>query len=158
MNRSDFLRSLGLGASGLVLPTNKLLQTKAVKICDNYVRGLNHYSFAAIKHQLKEGDELQLLREPDNPYDSFAIQVNFSTARLGYLAAFENIVLANMLDTGVQLRGFISKYDTKRQLTECLAIEVFAELVIPSPQLVAVLQAEHRADDAMDLYRKTIIE
>ncbi len=37
MQRSDFIKTLGLGASGLLLPKN-LLTRSDVKIYDNYVR------------------------------------------------------------------------------------------------------------------------
>lgn len=153
MNRTDFLKSLGLGASGLILPLNPLISTQAVKIYDNYIRGLTHYDFRKISKEIKEGDEVQLLREADNMYDSFAIQVNLAEQRLGYLAAYENIVLANMIDAGVGLRAFISHKDLKRDAQEWLAVEVFAELVIPSLKLQESLIAASRADNAPDLYR-----
>ncbi|MEX0813368.1 MAG: hypothetical protein WD048_14205 [Chitinophagales bacterium] len=36
MNRSEFLKSIGLGASGLILPKNLDLPFKLVKIYENY--------------------------------------------------------------------------------------------------------------------------
>jgi len=153
MNRTDFLISLGLGTSGLILPTNSLISTQSVKIYDNYIRGLMHYDFKKISDNIKEGDKVQLMREPGNMYDSFAVQVNMAEQRLGYLAAYENIVLANMMDTGVGLRSYISQKDLKRHAQEWLAIEIFAELIIPSQRLVDSLLANNRSDDAPDLYR-----
>jgi len=153
MNRTDFLKSLGLGAGGLILPTNGLISMKFVKIYDNYIRGLMHYDFNEIKDSIQEGDELQLMCESTNVYDSFAIQVNRGDKRLGYIAAYENIVLANMMDAGVDLSAYVSHKDLKRPAQEWLAIEVFAELVIPSQQLVDSVLAQHRADDAPDVYR-----
>lgn len=154
MNRTDFLKSLGLGAGGLILPSNSFLQTKPVKIYDNYVRGLMHYDFREVDDAIKEGDEVQLLREPTNPYDSFAIQVNIGECRLGYISAYENIVIANMLDAGVSLTAKVSNKDLKRSLTECLAVAVFAELLIPTQKLIDSMLAENRADDAIDVYRQ----
>lgn len=154
MNRSDFLKSLGLGAGGLILPANSFVSTKSIKIYDNYVRGLNHYHFHKIRDGIKEGDEVQLLRETTNNYDSFAIQVNKDEFRLGYLAAFENIVMANMLDSDVKLTAFVSQKDLKRSVQEWLAVEVFVELVIPSQKLIESMLAENRADDAVDIYRQ----
>lgn len=153
MNRTAFLKSLGLGASGLILPSNGLINTESVKIYDNYIRGLMHYDFKKVKDDIKEGDEVQLIREPTNMYDSFAVQVNSGKKRLGYLAAYENIVLANMLDAGVGLRTYISQKDLKRSAQEWLAIEVFAELVLPTQKLVDSALAANRADDVPDIYR-----
>lgn len=153
MNRIDFLKSLGLGAGGLILPANGLISTKSVKIYDNYIRGLMHYDFNEIEDNIQAGDEVHLVRESTNIYDSFAIQVNRGDKRLGYIAAYENIVLANMMDAGVDLSAYISQKDLKRPAQEWLAIEVFAELVIPTQQLVDSVLAQHRADDAPDVYR-----
>lgn len=153
MKRTDFLKSLGLGAGGLILPSNSFLQTKPVKIYDNYVRGLMHYDFRQVQDTVKEGDGVQLFREPTNPYDSFAIQVNIDECRLGYISAYENIVIANMLDAGVYLTAKVSQKDLKRSFTECLAIEIFAKLVIPNPKFIDSMLANNRADDAPDIYR-----
>ena len=42
MNRIDFIKSLGLASTGLILPTN-LLGKSLVKIYDNYIRGVQFY-------------------------------------------------------------------------------------------------------------------
>lgn len=153
MDRPSFIKSLGLGTAGLILPSNAFINTRPVKIYDNYVRGLMHYSFSKVKGSIKEGDEIQLIRESDNPYDSFAVQVKYGEHRLGYLAAYENIVLANMLDSGVNLRGFVSQINLKRLPEEWFAVEVFTDLCIPSQKLIDNILSSHRADDAPDLYR-----
>lgn len=153
MNWSHFLKSLGVSAGGLILPASGLISMKLVKIYDNYIRGLMHYDVNEIKDSIEEIDEVQLIRESINVYDSFAIQVNKGDKRLGYIAAYENIVLANMMDSGVSLSAYISHKDLKRPAQEWLALEVFAKLVIPSEQLVDTVLTLHRSDDAPDMYR-----
>lgn len=153
MNRTTFLKSLGLGATGIMLPVNGLIYTQSVKIYDNYIRGLLHYDFKQIKDSIQEGDEVKLVREPTNMYDCFAIQVNRGENRLGYLAAYENIVMANMLDSGVGLRAYISQKDLQRHAQEWLAIEVFTDLVVPTQKLIDSVLADNRSDDAADIYR-----
>jgi hypothetical protein len=154
MKRSDFLKTLGLSAGGLMLPNNSLIQTRSVKIYDNYVRGLTHYNFKQIRKHIKEGDAVKLNREAENQYDSFAIEVLYNELKLGYIAAYENIVLANMIDVGVKLSAFVSRIDLKRNIMVALAVEVHAELIIPTPKLIESILAENRADDAIDIYRK----
>lgn len=97
MNRLDFFRTLGLGTTGLIIP-NTTWSQKPVKIYDNYVKGLTHYGFEKIREQMTVGTELTLKRELTNDYDSFAVGVYFNTFKLGYLAAYENIAIANMLE------------------------------------------------------------
>ncbi|HPN19862.1 MAG TPA: HIRAN domain-containing protein [Chitinophagales bacterium] len=157
MERSDFLKTLGLGIGGLIMPSNSFINVQSIKIYDNYVKGMKHYNFNEISHQIKEGDELQLLRAPENTYDSFAIRVLYKEQKLGYIAAFENVVLANMMDKGVKLNAFVSQIDLTRNIYEALAVEIHAELVIPTQKLIDSLLAENRADDANDIYRNKLL-
>lgn len=152
MNRSDFIKSLGLASGGLILP-GKLLSSKSIKIYDNYVRGMQHYAYFKIKKELKIGDIITLRRDAENIYDSFAIEVLYENHKLGYIAAYENIVLANMMDSGVELKSLISQINPKRSILEALAIEVYAEIIIPTQHVIDKFDQQNRADDAKDLYR-----
>ena len=151
MNRLDFIKTLGLASSGLILPTN-LLGKSLVKIYDNYIRGVQYYSYSSVKELLKEGDRLSLKHESENIYDSFAVAVYYEECKLGYLPAYENIVLANMLDAKVELTALVSKLQPNSSY-QPIALEVFAELVTPTPQLLTALQ-NNRASDAEDIYRQ----
>lgn len=154
MDRSDFLKTLGLSAGGLFIPETKgFIQNKSIKIYDNYIRGIEHYKYIKVSHKIKEGDELILIRDPKNRYDAFAIQIFWGEHKLGYIAAYENIVLANMLDAGVELKAYVSKKVPGQYYYNGIAIEVFADLIIPGVQLIDSLLAERRADDAIDEYR-----
>ncbi len=52
MNRIDFIKSLGLASTGLILPTN-LLGKSLVKIYDNYIRGIQFYQYSSVKELLR---------------------------------------------------------------------------------------------------------
>ncbi len=112
-----------------------------------------YYHHKGLKDELKEGDELVLERDLDNVYDAFAIKVLYKDKQLGYLKAYENIVLANLIDQGAELKGFISKIEVNRNLSETLAIEIFAELILPQSSIIKTTLTEKRANDANDLYR-----
>lgn len=153
MQRLDFLKNLGLATTVGLLP-NPFFESKPVKIYDNYIRGLSHYDFKKLKPTLKEGDTLSLVREQDNIYDAFAVQVNVNQLRLGYIAAYENICIANMLEQGVKLTAFVSKYDKQASIhDEQIAVEIFADLIVATPKLITRLNQNTRADDAPDVYR-----
>ncbi|WP_395063609.1 HIRAN domain-containing protein [Flavobacterium sp.] len=154
MNRSDFLKVLGLGTTGLIIP-NTTWSQKPVKIYDNYVKGLAHYQFEKIRKQLDVGVELHLKRENTNVYDSFAIEVYFNEHKLGYLAAYENIAIANMLEQGVKFTAFVSKITSNvEKVFDGLAVEVYTNIIIETPKVLETDLLEKRADDAHDQYRK----
>jgi len=153
MKRSKFIQSLGIGAGGLLLPS-AYISTKSIMIYDNYVRGLEFYNYRKLRQEIKEGDAILLVREEDNMHDSFATAIYFNDFKLGYIPAYENIVIANMLDAGVELKTFVSSSDLNTGLHYALSIKVFAELVIPTEKLIDVIKEEKRADDLPDLYRE----
>lgn len=152
MNRSEFLKILGLGSTGLIIP-NTTWSQKPVKIYDNYVKGLSHYHFEAVRSQLVLGQELLLKREIGNRYDHFAVEVYFNELKLGYLAAYENIAIANMLEQGVAFSAFISKIDPKEDVFDALAIEIYTKIVIVNPTAIQTDLLNKRADDELDQYR-----
>jgi hypothetical protein len=153
MDRKKFLKSIGIGASGLILPVGLSISSKPIKIYDNYIRGLAHYDYSRVQKELKEGDQVVLLREGTNMYDSFAIQVNYKEYRLGYVAAFENVILANMLDSGVELTAFVGQINSKRDLMERISVEIFADMIVSNSKIIENDLGGKRADDATDIYR-----
>ncbi len=150
MKRDGFLKSFGLATSGLFLPVG-LLKDKPIKIYDNYVRGLMHYEYKKIKDRIKEGDEIILKLEPNNVYDTFAIQLFWQHYKLGYVAAYENIVLSNMLANGGELKACVSHNNYKFSLEKALSVEIFANLIIADSTNNA--NSNIRADDKDGLYR-----
>ena len=154
MNRLDFFRTLGLSTTGLIIP-NTIWSQKPVKIYDNYIKGLTHYDFKNSSTQLAVGTELTLKRELTNDYDSFAVEVYFKSYKLGYLAAYENIAIANMLEQGVGFTAFVSKISSNPDhVYDALAVEIYTHIVINTPTTIQTDLLTKRADEANDIYRK----
>ena len=156
MNRSDFIKSLGLGASGIALPDNLLLSPRQIKIYDNYIKGVIHYDYKHIAKTLKEDDVLHLKREAENKHDSFAIEIYHNEKKLGYVKAFENVVLANMIDNNVELNAYVSRHQPSEEPFTCIAISIYANLIAPSEKLISILKTTSRSDDAEDIYRQEL--
>ncbi|APY07256.1 hiran domain protein [Winogradskyella sp. J14-2] len=152
MKRLDFIKAFGLGSTGLVIPQTNFAQ-KPIKIYDNYIKGLTHYDLNKVKKQMSVGDALLLRRERENIYDSFAVAVFYDTKKLGYLPAYENVVISNLLEQGVKLNGFVSKLNLQ-DVYQAVSIEIYANIVVESPSMIQTDLLEHRADDAIDKYRK----
>ncbi len=54
-------------------------------IADVSVAGLQHYRGNDLAELIKEGDILELKRQPDNPYDENAIMVLWHNNKIGYI-------------------------------------------------------------------------
>ena len=74
---------------------------------DDYIRGFKYYEGVSLLAQLKPEDELELVREYDNPHDDYAIAVYWEGHKLGFLPSQKNEVIANLLDHGVLLESRI---------------------------------------------------
>ncbi|MFZ4544751.1 MAG: HIRAN domain-containing protein [Saprospiraceae bacterium] len=156
MQRSDFLKVIGFGGAGLIIPDTNVLAHKTIKVYDNYIRGTVHYKFKKLKGHIKEGDPLILRAEPTNQYDIFAVEVYYQDSKIGYIAAYENIVLSNLLEQGVALKAFVSKI-TKANGGE-IAVEVFADVIVANPTVLKNEALDQRADERPDIYRNSTWE
>ena len=67
--------------------------------------GLRYYDGAALWDEMRVGDPLTLVREPDNPHDSNAIRLEWHGRMLGYVPRRENADLARQMDLGAGATG-----------------------------------------------------
>lgn len=75
---------------------------------DNYIRqvlssaifvaGLKYYKGPRLLNNMKEGDMLEMVREPGNPYDTNAIALHWNRHKIGFEPAASNDILAKLLD------------------------------------------------------------
>lgn len=90
--------------------------------------GFAHYE--ADKHfaSIKEGDELRLIREPDNPHDVNAVRVEWRGVKLGYLPRRENRAIALEMDRGGRIEARVARLRQHPNPRERLLIDIFAVL------------------------------
>ncbi len=136
MNQSELLNKLGLGASGVVLP-NGLARVKnePVRVYNGFLQSIMHYGFVDLKDRIRNGDILGMERDRDNAYDPFAVCVTWKGVKLGYLPSTENIVIANLLDSGVSMNCYISKVDLEASPQHALAVVIFTDIVVALPSV-----------------------
>ncbi len=65
-----------------------------------YIRGFQHWDGVLVLDQLRLGTALELVAEPDNPYDPQAVALYFGATKLGYVPADQNGLFATMLYFG----------------------------------------------------------
>ncbi len=78
--------------------------------------------------QLKVGDPLTLVREPDNPHDARAVRVHWNGHMLGYVPRAENDAVARQLDRGNRLEARIVRLTKHRDPWKRVEFEVFLKL------------------------------
>ena len=86
-----------------------------------YAAGSEHFG------ELRAGDELILLREPENAFDANAVRVEWRGRKLGYVPRRENSAIAWALDRGESLRARISRVEWHPNPARRIEFEVFVE-------------------------------
>lgn len=98
-------QQLGLvdaGALSVPMP----FESKIVLFESTRVAGTSHApDIDATMGQMPDEAQLDLVREPDNQADGWAIRVEHDGKKIGYLPADKNEVLARLMDGGKSLGG-----------------------------------------------------
>lgn len=163
MDRNLFIKLLSAGAGSFLVSgidakaENIRYDLKKIKIYDNYARGVDFRKWDYFTSQLVDGDALTLIREPENKYDRFAIKIFKGNFFIGYIAAYENIVMAMLMDQGVKLEANAGRVkptpDVEAYLDQVFSIEVYAKLMVPYDHINISDITNRRADDVKDKYR-----
>ena len=94
---------------------------------DSPLAGFRHAEADAVWPDLREGDIVALVREPDNPFDENAVRVEWRGRKLGYVPRRENAALAWALDRGEVLHARISRAEWHPNPARRIAFQVFVE-------------------------------
>ena len=89
--------------------------------------GFRHAEAADAWPDLRQGDELVLVREPDNAFDKNAVRVEWRGRKLGYVPRRENAALAWALDRGETLRARVSRCEWHPNPARRITFQVFVE-------------------------------
>lgn len=129
MHRRHLLKILA-GAGALLIgrpaparpaPRRRLL------VQDSPLAGFAYHHGPRLWPRLAPGQTLTLVREPDNRHDRRAVAIHWHGERLGYLPAFENTAVAQMLDRGLPLEAEILALEPSRNPWRRLRLRVWLE-------------------------------
>ena len=74
---------------------------------DFCIAGGHYHALPEVLDELRPGVLLELVREPDNPYDANAIAVHWRGRRVGYVPREANAGVARMMDEGLPARAVV---------------------------------------------------
>lgn len=119
-------------AWALVLAAGAAAQTPGVRasilVQSSPLAGFRYYDARALWDEMKVGDTLTLVREPDNPHDANAVRVEWRGHKLGYVPRRENADVARQIDRGANVRARISRLQTSRSPSKRIEFEVYVDL------------------------------
>ena len=115
----------------LALPTlwaePGLAQQVRILVQSSPLAGFRYHEAKAVFADLRLGDRLDLVREPDNPHDANAVRVEWRGKKLGYVPRRQNAALAWAMDRGEAVSARVSRIRKHRNPQERIQFEVFVE-------------------------------
>ena len=105
-----FLR-ISLLAFSLLLLSASMVEAEAVRILiqNSPLAGSQYYAASKVWNDIRVGDRLTLIREPENRHDRHAIRVEWNGHKLGYVPRAENRAAAQALDAGETLEARVTR-------------------------------------------------
>lgn len=165
MKRGDFLQGI-IGILGVsALPkTIAVKEYKRIYLLQSFIRGFRFYDGLKILNQLKEGQILELQREPDNQYDKCAIALYYQQHKLGYVPKEDNKMLSKLIDAEViEIISEITNLNKEAKAWENVHIAIYVRKEIKTTlpgnaaYLTVLKQPKYRSikvnkDKVADLY------
>lgn len=126
MKRSDFLKNLIASVAIGKLPLSLTKDFRKIYLLQCFAAGFRHYEGMNMLENMKEGDLLELVREPDNSYDACAIALHWQGKKIGFIPASINEMLSFLLDAeALSLFAVITHLEKESQPWENVAVAVY---------------------------------
>ena len=89
-----------------------------------FVAGFRYHDGPDIMQYLQPGDDVQLIAEPGNPYDEWAVRIEHKKSRIGYLPRTQNQTVSRLLQQGAPMECQIVAVDPATTPWEAVKIRV----------------------------------
>ena len=113
---------------GLAFALTALAGEVRILVQSSPLAGFQYHAGEALWQEMREGDRLTLVREPENSHDGNAVRVEWRGQKLGYLPRAENRSVAAAMDRGEPVAARIAKMRQHRNPWQRVLIEVFVVL------------------------------
>lgn len=125
--RKGFLLACIYMQAGGFLPATALAADERIELQLQHspLAGSQFYALSSAWPEIREGDPLTLVREPDNRHDRNAIRIEWNGRQLGYVPRSENRALAAAMDRGQRLAARVSRLRQHRNPWQRVEFEVY---------------------------------
>lgn len=125
---TEILRLVAGIVIALAAHSNVFGQEVRILVQSSPLAGFRYYAGEALWQDMQVGDELALVREPENPHDPNAVRVEWRGHKLGYLPRAENRAVATEMDRGAPVVARIAALVRDRNPWKRLRIDIYVVL------------------------------
>ena len=109
MNRRLFIeRIAALVGLGVAIPQVQAGGSRRIELQRSPVAGFQYHRGESVWSDLRVGDGVTLVREPDNVFDPRAVWVDWQGNKLGYVPRIDNAAICHLLNNGQGVSAEIS--------------------------------------------------
>lgn len=101
--------------------------TARILVQESPLAGFQFHEGKRLWEDLRVGDRLDLIREPDNAYDPRAVRVEWQGRKLGYVPRADNEAVARQMDRGAKLEARIARLKQSRNPWQRVLFEVYVD-------------------------------
>jgi hypothetical protein len=134
ISKKTFLKWLGLGLVASVIPGSVVAEkSRRIVVWTGYVAGFKFHEGQRLMQTaaMREGQLLDLVREPNNAHDERAIAIYRDGQMLGYLPMRDNKVLSALVDGKAPLECVVHALHNDREDQPWRQCKVELRLLLP---------------------------
>lgn len=110
MDRRKFIRGIAGICGAAVMPVNIFQHRQKIYLLRCFVRGFCYYDGDELLPRMRQGDALQLVREPHNAFDPDAIALYYDDCKIGFIPRESNGVISKLMDSEtLQIKAEITR-------------------------------------------------
>jgi len=89
-----------------------------------YVAGMKYHKGIMEINDVYEGEEVELVLEPNNKYDEFAVVITWESHMMGYVPKTISRTISTLIQNGIKLEASVSSVDVHAESYEMLKVEI----------------------------------
>lgn len=128
MNRRGLLKTLAAGLAAPPIAATARNPGRQLPVLRTRIAGFHYHQGPALEHRLRQGQPLDLVREPANPHDTNAVRIDWRGQTLGYLPRHHNHAPARLMDQGEALQTEIAALDFTEEPWRPVEVDVLLDL------------------------------
>jgi hypothetical protein len=122
--RREFLGILGALAASRLGRFEKGSKTRRFILNECFIAGFQYHDGPQLLPELRTGQSVQLVAEPDNPYDRWAVRIEHESRHIGYLPRNQNQPISRLLTQGARVECRITRVDPEALPWEAVEVQV----------------------------------
>jgi hypothetical protein len=114
-----------------------------------FVAGFRYYDGPKVIHRMRRGDNLTLLRRPENIHDGNALAVLWKRKMIGYIPRRKNNTLSRLMDKGHQFEASIYAVNDDAEPWEAVEIAIHRVGVPKHPSIEKIIDSHPNKNKRM---------